>query len=33
MKRITDHLKSTGNKVDYETVSSYVGHLVSAFII
>ncbi|MDR0778487.1 MAG: ATP-binding protein [Methanomassiliicoccaceae archaeon] len=33
IKRITDHLKSTGNKVDYETVSSYVGHLVSAFII
>jgi predicted AAA+ superfamily ATPase len=33
IKRITDHLKSTGNKVDYETVSSYVGHLESASII
>jgi len=33
IKRISDHLKSTGNKVDYETVSSYVGYLQSAFII
>jgi len=33
IKRISDHLKSTGNKVDYETVSSYIGYLESAFII
>ena len=33
IKRITDHLKNAGNKVDHETVSSYVGYLENALII